>query len=871
MKKSHILPLLLAGFSLATLNADVPKGLVSTRFSGNEITPCPACLCALPTGEVFVGVDLNGSLGKGANKGRIVRLIDQDHDGQADAHTVFANIDNPRGLFAVDTRLFVLHTVFDQASNKLTGMHLSLLVDANQDGVADGPPKILIRDISVAKHNQDRGADHTTNGIRMGIDGWIYVAVGDFGMVNATGADGRGLTMLGGGVLRVRPDGTEMEVYTHGLRNIYDIAIDPFMNIYTRGNTNDGGGWNVRFIHHIQSAEYGYPVLFKHFTNEILPALQDLGGGSGTGSMFFDEPGWPEAYTKVPLMCDWGRSHLYIHRLEPDGATFTQKPEDYIKVQQITDVDVDGSGRMYLGAWEGAGYSGNPKKGYVERVVPENWQYRPFPTLPQLTPTQLIQALKSPSATARLHGQHEILRRGAAQMGRAVLDVCADSSLSLESRVAAIFTLKQLAGSKANPMLKELCKDPTIREFAIRAMTDRISELEGVPFDLLIQALEDTNPRVQVAAAVALGRLGNPDAAPALLKIANPPTSAPDSPGGVLLHTGAEGPHAKPNSAMVLPHVAVQALRALRPIPTLVQALDTPHRTGALWAMLTLHDTALVDALISRLEKETEPAQRRELLGVLARLQMKEKEYDGSWWWKTRPDTHGPYYVLADWEQTAKITEVFESELEGADEDYRAFLVALVEKNKMKVAGVEIAKVDPKKNKKPKTPAIDLSKVAAGEGEVGKAAIEDVMVALKNVKGNPARGRELFTQQGCVTCHTIDKSEPPKGPYMGHVGSILSVEQIAESILKPNASISQGFASVIVTLKDGGAVNGFVTRESADEVELRDITGKVHVVAVKDIASRTELEASMMPPGLANALSMKDFVSLVTFLSQQKE
>ena len=117
----------------------------------------------------------------------------------------------------------------------------------------------------------------------MGIDGWIYIAVGDFGFVDAEGADGTKLTQLGGGILRVRPDGSEMEVYTHGLRNIYDVAIDPFMNIYTRGNTNDGGGWNVRFIHQVQSGEYGYPVLFKNFTDEIIPALADLGGGSGTG------------------------------------------------------------------------------------------------------------------------------------------------------------------------------------------------------------------------------------------------------------------------------------------------------------------------------------------------------------------------------------------------------------------------------------------------------------------------------------------------------------------------------------------------------------------------------------------------------------
>ena len=236
-------------------NAQVPEELESTKFSGPDITPCPACLCAAPTGEVFVGVDMLGSLGKGPGKGKIVRLIDKDNDGVADEHTVYAEVDNPRGLVSVGTKLIVLHTVIPPSTGKLTGMHVSVFEDKNWDGKADGPGKIIVSDVSPPKHNQARGADHTTNGIRMGIDGWVYVAVGDFGIHGAKGSDGTELTVLGGGVIRFRPDGTEMELYTHGLRNIYDIAIDPYMNMFTRGNTNDGGGWNVRFIDHIQTGQ----------------------------------------------------------------------------------------------------------------------------------------------------------------------------------------------------------------------------------------------------------------------------------------------------------------------------------------------------------------------------------------------------------------------------------------------------------------------------------------------------------------------------------------------------------------------------------------------------------------------------------------
>ena len=106
---------------------------------------------------------------------------------------------------------------------------------------------------------------------------------------------------------------------------------------------------------------------------------------------------------------------------------------------------------------------------------------------------------------------------------------------------------------------------------------------------------------------------------------------------------------------------------------------------------------------------------------------------------------------------------------------------------------------------------------------------------------------------------------------MGQIGSIMNREQIAESILKPNASISQGFASVLITAKGDKSYMGFVSEESADKVVMRNIAGEVFTIKTSDILSRKELETSMMPAGLANSLSYEEFASLITFLSQQKK
>ncbi|MBN8858371.1 MAG: hypothetical protein J0H29_08280, partial [Sphingobacteriales bacterium] len=399
--------------SIDSLSASLkwPEDLQITGFAGPDLTPSPACLAVAATGEVFVGVDMIGSLGKTPGKGMIVKLVDCNNDGIIDRHSTFAMVDDPRGIMAVGDKVYVLHTVF--TDSVATGMDLVVFEDKDHDGVADGPSSPLVEHISNPNYLRSRGTDHATNGIRMGIDGWIYIAVGDFGFHDAVDRDGKKLTMLGGGIVRVRPDGTELEIYTHGTRNIYDVAIDPYMNTFTRDNTNDGGGWNIRFSHQLQSGEYGYPVLFKHFTEEIIPALVDLGGGSGTGALYMDDASWSAKYNHVPMMADWGRNELYIHRLTPDNGSYTQEQEDFISLPQITDVDVDASGRMYLSAWNGAGYSGDSTKGFVVRVVPKSWEYKPYPSLGNASVNELADLLKGGSAAGRLYAQQELISRPA--------------------------------------------------------------------------------------------------------------------------------------------------------------------------------------------------------------------------------------------------------------------------------------------------------------------------------------------------------------------------------------------------------------------------------------------------------------------------
>ncbi len=835
-----------------------PAELNVTHFAGHDLTPSPACLAVAPTGEVFVGVDMIGSLGKTPGKGSIVRLVDTDNDGKVDQHTTFAMLDNPRGIISQGDQVFVLHTTFSKETGKASGMDLVVLEDKNHDGVADGPAKPLVQNVCSPKFLQSRGTDHATNGIRMGIDGWIYIAVGDFGFHDALDRSGKKMTQLGGGIVRVRPDGTEMEVYTHGLRNIYDVAIDPYMNIFTRDNTNDGGGWNIRFSNQIQSGEYGYPVLFKNFTEEIIPALIDLGGGSGTGSLFMDDPTWPAKYNRVPMMADWGRSQVYVHRVTPDGPTFQQKEEEFIKLSQVTDLDIDASGRVYLAAWDGAGYSGNPGKGFITRAVPQGWKYKEFKDVSKSSVKQLAALLRSESAVQRLAAQQELLKRPAKDAVKAAWAVADDKRAPLYVRVAGMYTYAQAAGAEGIGNLAKLASENDMREYALRALADRKAFVDKVPVEPFLNAVENGNAREKLAAAIGLGRLGRPEGAQALLKVKVPASFVAPA-------KGTEGPHATPNSAIVTPHIAVRALVALNAVDACVKAIGTENSTIALWALRYMHDPKAVDGMIAAYGKTSDKALKEQILTTLGRIYKKEADYDGSWWWSTRPDTHGPYYKAVEWESSAKVKDFLMKEWNNASD--KQFFADLNGRNRMGIAefgGEEVAAA--KEEVK-----VDIEKIRNKKGQVGESSIEDVMLAIAKIQGDPATGKQLFTKQGCVACHSLSRSEVMKGPFMGQIGSIMNREQIAESILKPNASISQGFASVMITTKGDKTYMGFVSEESAEKLVIRDITGQVNTIKVANITSRKEMETSMMPPGLANELSYEEFASLITFLSQQKK
>jgi putative membrane-bound dehydrogenase-like protein len=840
--------------SATVRDVKAPEGFDVKVFAAPPEVNYPVCLTTSATGEVFVGIDEQGSLGKDKGRGRVVRCVDVDGDGKADRFNTFATMDHPRGLVYDNHKLWVLHPPT-----------LSLFIDHDKDGASD-EQKTLISGISTDQVGQ-RGADHTTNGIRMGIDGWIYIAVGDYGFNDAQGADGRILRKRGGGVVRVRPDGSDMEIYSWGQRNILDVCVDPQLNMFTRDNTNDGGGWNVRVTHLHQGGNYGYPSRYMNFAEETLPSLADYGGGSGCGAMYHYDPRWPAGFDSAALTCDWGTSKVYRHRPSVLGATYSADQDDFLTLPRPTDIDVDASGRMFVASWKNGNFSfTGPDVGFIALVQPTDMVAKPLPALNELTVEEIVKLFPSAGSATLFHAQQELLRRKVDEVQPLLEKLILDPSAGIPARVAAIFTLKQLQGEAANAFLTSLAfTSSAIQEFALRALTDRLGELKGIETAKMIGALESDNLRVRAQSLISIRRLAlagklSPEERELLTRKVLGYSAVRNSDGTIRTE---RVPHDKGDEARVIPVLAVETLISLDSPAALAEATDGELRSGALMAMRQIHSREVVDSVLAKMAKAYDLKPRMEWLEVLARLYFREGDYLKSDWWGTRPDTRGPYYDRVTWDQSERIKQVLLQAYASTNAETRPAFEAMLERYQISLGQSDTAMKAALPSDKP----IEIAKADPNNpSQIGNLDRAIAMAKSIETKGSAEAGKALFSSQSCIACHTYADGQTPQGPHLVDIGKRYSRKELVESVLEPNAKIAQGFDSWTVLTVDGKVQTGFVVLESAETLTLRGADGRRIEILQDDIEDRRKQEQSMMPKGLVDNLTTDQLADLMAYL-----
>ncbi len=821
-------------------SVQVPPAFSATLYAKSPEVNYPVAISAEPTQAIYIASDEQGSLGTDRDGGKILKCMDSDGDGKVDSVTTFCRVDHVRGVLYRDGKVWVCHPPF-----------LSVFQDDDGDGIADRNQQ-LVSGLTTEMVNT-RGGDHTTNGIRMGIDGWIYIGDGDYGVPEARGIDGSTVVLRGGGILRVRPDGTELELFCSGQRNPFDIAIDPQLNMFTRDNTNDGGGWDTRVSQLFQSAEYGYPRLFANFSDEIMPTLGVFGGGGGTGGLYIEDDGWPEPFNQSLFTGDWGRSAVFHHPLNSNGPTFDLSQAAFATIPRATGMDIDAQGNLYVASWwsgEASVYVG-PHVGFVTRIAPANSTRQEFPRLSDATLDELIELMRAPQAVVRFHAQGELIKRGKNPgMISALTSVVTDSRFPLDGRIACLFAIKEIAGPRSHPIIVEFMSDRDLREFAIRALVDRKSQLTGVTPQLIVRYLNDESSRVRAQVLIGLGRIGDSSIAELLIPQADVDGNVRPDP-------------AQPNASLVLPHLAMRALLQLNAVDACLQAIEGEHWRGALRVLRNMHTPEAVDGLIAKLHSIRGLERRNEILAALIRLYQQETPYDGSWW-GIRPDTTGPYYDAMNWEKSDEIKSLLITAITESDSETLQRLQLELQRHQVSLPGVALMNSS---NRIESSEPIVIAPVDPNNpNQVGNMEYAQAIAKSLASTGSVEAGAILFKSRSCNACHTATAGQKPVGPHLADIGKRYKAEELLESMLKPSAKIAQGYETQQILLDSGTVISGFVVGENGRQIFLRDSQGKTHAIDREEIEQRARQQISAMPEGLASSLEPQQLADLIAYL-----
>jgi len=144
------------------------------------------------------------------------------------------------------------------------------------------------------------------------------------------------------------------------------------------------------------------------------------------------------------------------------------------------------------------------------------------------------------------------------------------------------------------------------------------------------------------------------------------------------------------------------------------------------------------------------------------------------------------------------------------------------------------------------------------------------MKELIALEGNKENGMLVF-KKNCSICHQVADTGTDFGPKLTEIGSKLSKEAQYISILHPDAGISFGFEGFRIVMKDGSMTGGIVASKTETDIDLKLPDGSVSSIKTSDIASMEQLENSMMPTGLENAMSTEELVDLVEYLMSLKK
>ena len=629
-------------------------------------------------------------------------------------------------------------------------------------------------------------------------------------------------------VVKMDPDGSNLEVFASGLRNPYDLAFNEVGDLFTFDSDMEfdlGAPFYrpTRICHIVSGAEFGWRANAgkwpDYYEDSVAPVVS-IGPGSPTGLIFGYDTGFPSKYQKAMFALDWTYATVYAVHFEKKGASYTATFESFLSGTglPLTDVLVGNDGALYVsvgGRKLGSAiyriwYSGPDQGSFVDSYASElTWD-----------PREVRLSLES------YHGNEsqKVVDRVWPYLGNE------DRAIRYAARIA-------------------------LESQSSRSWRDRV--------------LSEEQLQTKLPALLALARQGNEGDALNILDSIGGIDLAGLSEEGLLVairilevcfgkggsELREEGREQLGSLRRLLPHDSIQVNRELSRI------------------LCYLGDSASIDILLNLMEEDggektipgSELVERNfrygsRVLDMLEAAPLKERMHhaqmlnwiDNGWTLAQRQRYFGLVIEALNTSKGGKGYRFYwEQILETAQN-----ALSDMESEKLAILWEEIKEDEP-------------LPVPQGPGRIWE--LNYFSSRVKNGFGDRdfQNGKTMFAAASCFNCHIMGNDGSALGPNLTGVGQRFTVNDLLESIIHPSKVISDQYQLNTLHLKGGDSVSGrIVSKDSSTTLIATNVLKPMQsqVVENSDIVSSVALPVSTMPPGLINNLNEEEVLDLIAFI-----
>jgi putative membrane-bound dehydrogenase-like protein len=798
---------------------------------------------------------------------RISILTDTDGDGRMDKKNVFAD-----KLELATGFVFHKNGVIAAAAPDIW-----FLEDTDGDQVADKRTKLY-----TGLGNGDTHA--VINNLRWGLDGWIYATHGySAGEVTALGAPEKAKVGIGSGVVRFKPDGTEIEMFSSKGGNAWGLCMTAdgqcfwtqptsgtllFHTVLPESILAKGKMPGTNSFHGMVSGQKTFPLM--DWKQAAYKQIDFVGSyTAAAGCAIYEGGAWPEKWNYSYFTGEPTINIVSHYFLKKDGVTYAAEKEkgreqtEFMRSGDLwfrpIETRVGPDGALYVIDFYNQAVIHNdtrgPQHGLANAAVrPDRdhyfgriWkvQHKEAKEIKVPTDNQAsLESGESPNAHTRMTATRLSREKG--------------PIFQVETGSVVEKSLRE-AGDPAQIIAAFVKAEDNWTKSALIAAASG-QALETVGACLSSPQAEKLLPLIENLVPIALRQ----DAAGSAVKLLKATAAAPAS---------ADGIKAGVISAIIAAKVAPPALDK-EVTSSLTALLGNPATTSKILPLIAAWDKEgmLKDALGKQVEVISktlaDPKAKREDRIAAARTLVSIGT----------DDTVAPaFLILQDAQEPQELQAAIVEMIGASDFSVKMAMlfnelspgiriVAFDEIVKRPAAaleflkGVEGGSVDskdigpghvarlrshPDKAVSARANAL-LDKLMPGAKE--KAEIIAKFLPEVSKPGNAANGKVMYAA-ACAVCHKFgDVGKVEVGPTLTGMGSHGAAELLVH-IIDPNREVDPTYWQWNITTKKGETLAGVITTENNAALTLRNQGGDTEI-RKEDIASRVNTNRSLMPEGL---------------------